>query len=536
VTCGNGYGAGTLVVYSLSGSVSGYDLTNITVYGGWKDAGRDQQAYTIYYSTVAAPSTFNLLDTVNYLPADPAGAQSATRVTLTPAAGVLATRVAAIKFDFTSPASENGYCGYSEINVAGVPSPQPVRWAVGNGNWDTNSLNWKLLGGGGAVSYVEGNLAAWDDSASGGGPITVTLTADHAPTILTNNSSKNYTLAGNFALTGGSLIKDGAGTLLLDNAGANAFSGILINSGVLEVGNQDTNGGLGGGKVTNNGALMFDRTDTVMVPNLISGSGSLIQAGAGAVALSATNSYAGATTIQAGTLALVASGAIGASALITVTGGATLDASGRADRTLALNSGQTLKGGGGLTGNLKVLSGATLSPGDTIGAMVVRGNATLSGVLAMELNRTNLPPSDQLASLGGVIAGGGTLVVTNLGPALQPGDRFQLFNQAVGGFGLVLLPSTGPGLGWANNLAIDGSVTVVSTVPPNLAPQLAAGNLLTLSWPADHTGWTLQAQTNTLARGLGANWSVIAASITTNQLTLPVNGTQANVFYRLELQ
>ena len=58
VTCGNGSGAGSSVVYTLTGSSTGYDLTNIVVYGGWGDRGRDQQAYTVYYSTVAAPGSF----------------------------------------------------------------------------------------------------------------------------------------------------------------------------------------------------------------------------------------------------------------------------------------------------------------------------------------------------------------------------------------------------------------------------------------------------------------------------------------------
>ncbi len=66
VTCGSS--AGQSVTYNLSGSGSGYDLTNIVVYGGWGDAGRDQQAYTIYYSTVTNPATFIRL-TCNPLPA-----------------------------------------------------------------------------------------------------------------------------------------------------------------------------------------------------------------------------------------------------------------------------------------------------------------------------------------------------------------------------------------------------------------------------------------------------------------------------------
>ena len=157
VTCGNGSGAGASVTYTLAGFAAGFNLTNILVYGGWKDAGRDQQAYTVYYSKVTAPATFILLGTVNYNPANASGVQSATRATLTPATGALATNVAAVKFDFTTPTSENGYCGYSEIGLYGTPSPQPVKWAVGNGNWDTGALNWKSLVSGTSTSYLENN-------------------------------------------------------------------------------------------------------------------------------------------------------------------------------------------------------------------------------------------------------------------------------------------------------------------------------------------------------------------------------------------
>ena len=82
---------------------------------------RDQQAYTIYYSKVSAPATFILLGSANYTPSDPAGVPSTTRATLTPASGALATNVAAVKFDFTTPASENGYCGYAQIALYGTP-------------------------------------------------------------------------------------------------------------------------------------------------------------------------------------------------------------------------------------------------------------------------------------------------------------------------------------------------------------------------------------------------------------------------------
>jgi hypothetical protein len=59
----------------------------------------------------------------------------------------------------------------------------------------------------------------------------------------------------------------------------------------------------------------------------------------------------------------------------------------------------------------------------------------------------------------------------------------------------------------------------------------AAGQLQ-ISWPADHTGWQLQSQTNNLTSGLGTNWINVSASAQTNQMTLPINAIGA-VFFRL---
>ncbi len=125
VTCGNGAGAGSTVIYSLTNRANGYDLAGITVYGGWADNGRDQQAYTVYYSEAASPTNFLPLSTVNFNPAIGTGVQSATRLMLLPASGVLASNVAAVKFDFTSPGSENGFCGYAGINLFGNASALP---------------------------------------------------------------------------------------------------------------------------------------------------------------------------------------------------------------------------------------------------------------------------------------------------------------------------------------------------------------------------------------------------------------------------
>jgi hypothetical protein len=127
---GNDGVAGSSVTYILPGATNGYTLTNITVYGGWQDNGRDQQAYTVYYSTAAEPANFLYFATVNYNPSGvPNNTPSATRVTLAPTVpgGVLADNVSAVKFNFTTPPSENGSCGYAQIAIFGVPSLSPAQ-------------------------------------------------------------------------------------------------------------------------------------------------------------------------------------------------------------------------------------------------------------------------------------------------------------------------------------------------------------------------------------------------------------------------
>jgi hypothetical protein len=54
--------------------------------------------------------------------------------------------------------------------------------------------------------------------------------------------------------------------------------------------------------------------------------------------------------------------------------------------------------------------------------------------------------------------------VTNLGPALVVGDRFKLFNKPLtNGAALTV---TGAGVVWANNLQVDGSISVFSATLP----------------------------------------------------------------------
>src|ERR1035438_9340215 len=136
----------------------------------------------------------------------------------------------------------------------------------------------------------------------------------------------------------------------------------------------------------------------------------------------------------------------------------------------------------------------------------------------MKLNKNNSPNSDQIVSLSHSIIAGGTLLVTNIGAALQVGDTFQLFSTNVtGAFAVTNLPTYDPvnnlKYTWNNKLAINGTIVVLTVAPPvntNPPPIIVSfnGTTLSLSWPTN-SGWTLQAQTNTLGTGLSpaaANW------------------------------
>ena len=79
----------------------------------------------------------------------------------------------------------------------------------------------------------------------------------------------------------------------------------------------------------------------------------------------------------------------------------------------------------------------------------------------------------------------------------------------------------------------------VSSITPMINPNptnivfLVRGSQLTLSWPVDHVGWRLQAQTNSLGVGSSARWFDVDGSDTTNKIVMPINPASGSVFYRL---
>ena len=239
--------------------------------------------------------------------------------------------------DFSLGTLPAGYQGYVSNNTSASSIDLVITNSLAktdtwrgnlNGNWDTTSANW--FSSGGPSTYVQGDIVIFDDTLTG--TPNVILTTGLAPNQVSVSAAANYVFGGSGKLTGTtSLTKSGSGsltlsesggddfsggitvnngTLVLDNANSTISGGLSINGGTVRIGNNDANGALPSGAVTDNGALVFARTTAVAVSTPISGSGSLSQSGSGTLTLSGANSYFGNTIVNGGTLALSGAGTV----------------------------------------------------------------------------------------------------------------------------------------------------------------------------------------------------------------------------------
>ena len=248
--------------------------------------------------------------------------------------------------------------GYLSNNTAGASvdlvltsGPSTETWSGSvNGNWDTTTANW--LAGGNPATYANGAPVQFFDGAHTG---TVNLTKTLSPNGVTvSNAALNYTFNGIGQISGATgLLKQGSGSLIIDNSGNNNFSGgVTVSAGILQVGNNDANGNLPAGNVVDNGVLVFARNDTPTIGNIISGSGALVQAGAGGtLLLNGANSFSGPVVVTNGsTLKLGSGSAAGTgSSNLTIASGSTLDANGYTETKPIIVSGTGVGGNGAIT-------------------------------------------------------------------------------------------------------------------------------------------------------------------------------------------
>ena len=369
-----------------------------------------------------------------------------------------------------------GYSG-AGLNIMGNNTSGTQTWSgviAGGGGLQRNSaggstllLNTNSFSGG--VKLTAGNLGVGCDSSSASPP-----TVDYGP-----------------LGTGTFYIDTGAGPMNLFSVGgsrviANPIAWATTNAGAAFVvggtnaftftGSVDLNG--------NNRVIQVDDTGGVVMSGSFSDNigygASLTKTGNGALYLDGASSYIGATTNGAGLLA----------------------------------------GIGSLSEPVFVNSGARLGAGDAgviPGTFTINSDLTLHGNVFVRVNKSQAQSND-LVSVSGVLtnSGSGTVTVANVGSTLAVGDTFTIFSQAVSNG--AALTVTGGGATWSNNLAVDGSIHVLSvstliTNSPAITNFSLAGDNVVIHGTNGQAGGTCYLLTATNLATPRNQWKTVATNV-----------------------
>jgi autotransporter-associated beta strand protein len=230
------------------------------------------------------------------------------------------------------------------------------------------------------------------------------LQGSGAVTLGTSAATTLVLEAGNFGgvISGaGQINKFSPGTLVL--SGANTYSGgTSITAGKLQIGNGGTTGSIVG-TVLDNALLVFDRSNALTFAGIISGHGTLTQAGVGVLTLTGRNTYTGGTTVNAGTVSFNNSSALGTGSIQLNNGAGVLS-------TTNLTLANPVAIGAGETGSLSAAAGITLTVNDLSDlGNAVFGSAGHTGIIAFGPLVTNFTTVDTAS----VEVAAGTLRNTN---------------------------------------------------------------------------------------------------------------------------
>lgn len=348
----------------------------------------------------------------------------------------------------------------------------------------------------GGHSTYAANLASGTLNISGTGSVTVDASTNQF--LLGVNSATSSGCTGTINLQPGGTL-----TTARNIVPGNGESYLNFSGGTLKAGTNSDSllQGLTAATIDNNGAIIDDGGFAVSIVQPLSdaGGGGLTKNGTGRLYLDGVNTYAGATVVTTGALG----------------------------------------GSGSLAGDLTIQSAAALAPGGSgiPGTLTVGGNVTLQGNVMVEVN-TTLAQCNDVAIVSGTLTstGTGVVIVTNQGPTLTVGDKFTLFSKPVVNGGA--LSVTGGGATWKNDLAVDGSISVLTVIPTVIPSatgvgRLPDGNISLTVTGAVGTVWSLRA-TNDVAAP--SPWPVIqtgtvsTSPFTVNDLTA-TNSTQKFYYF-----
>lgn len=276
---------------------------------------------------------------------------------------------------------------------------------ITNNDADLQTINLPLiLSGSRTFDAVSGNLAV-------GGVISESSVGVGA---LVKSGSNTLTLSGANTYTGlttvsnGILLLSGSGTLGAAT-GAVTVSGGTLNLGGLtrtRTGTITLSGGaINNGTLTNNGSAYDVRSGSASA--ILGGSAGLTKTTAGTVTLSGTNTYSGATAVNAGgKLTIASTGTINGTSGITITGGE-LNYNSATALSQAISfsgTGGTLSGSGTITPAVAITNGNTYTAGElgAAGTQALSGGITFNGgsIFSWDLSAGLTDPGANTANSG----------------------------------------------------------------------------------------------------------------------------------------
>jgi autotransporter-associated beta strand protein len=412
----------------------------------------------------------------------------------------------------------------------------------------------------GSATLTLSNAVSGTAALTANGTGTLALNADNSFTGGFTLNGPIVNLGANHALSSGLVTISGAGRFVLADGLTihNAFLASTVSpasgTGLLMV-NDNTNGTI----TTISGPIEFDVSPanggdfmgpnssgylnvTGPITNAVSG---VVSSRSGLVRFSGGGNYT-LFNLNAGTVSLGANNGLSPSAALAVAASAdgTFDLNGFNQALTGLSDGATFtelvtNSAAALSTLIMNLSGASSYSGTLAGnlALIVNGTGSLA------LTGTN-------AYTGNTTVNGGTLEIAQPTLAVRStvtvasGALLQLdfattntvaglalngVSQPLGVYNSTTSPSFMSGSG---NLLVG---VTVATNPTNIVTSVSGTHLI-MSWPADHTGWRLLAQTNNLAKGLSTNpndWGTVSGSANTNQVNVAIDPTKPTEFYRL---
>lgn len=429
----------------------------------------------------------------------------------------------AVRLQGTGTAS-NAFMNYQSLTMEGTD----WTWA-GTGTFSTALVQSGTLNLTGTLGTTTASVVATVNSGA-----TLQANAANLPLSVTDNGLVRFqqdsagTYTGTISGTG-AVEKTGAGALTLTPSAGNTYSGgTTITQGTLAVAADNALGAATGGLTLNGGTLQLGSTfdlassravlvtanngtiDTQgfnsTIAQNITGAGALTKLGSGTLTLNGTNSYAGGTTVNAGTVIVgdgtSASAALSGGGPVAVAAGATLGGYGSVTGNVTNNGTIAVANAlsnlaSGATGNFQINGNLTNAGLVQLGGSGVGNTLTVAGNYVGQNATIGLntylggdgSASDKLVVNGGAASGTTTLKVTNVGgPGAQTiADGIQVVQatngatSSAGAFALAggsvnggaytyFLAKGGASAGSANHWYLRNTVPTAPTPGPTPAP------------------------------------------------------------------